>query len=276
MIAGSLPGADATPSGCSSAAAVLAGASAIGQRALSRDVLPDLSDPQVVVLADWMGHPAMEVADQVTQLLTDALARPAGLDSDPRPVDGRDGLPGRDLRFDVGGRARPRRRSPPASSKVAAAPARRRCACRSVPEASSTGWIYQYALLPPDTKTGNDDGSAPARQGPASLFGLRRFQDDVLRPRLAAISGVAEVASLGGDKEELLIETTPDQLAAAGVAYSDLVGGDARGHRRSRGRRSSRSGEASRRASSTVDGRRSAGRSGSGRRGTPASAASPR
>ena len=30
----------------------------------SRDVIPDLADPQIGVVADWMGHPAPEVASE--------------------------------------------------------------------------------------------------------------------------------------------------------------------------------------------------------------------
>ena len=37
------------------------------QRHLSRDAVPDVSDPQIVLFGDWMGHPAPEVASQVTQ-----------------------------------------------------------------------------------------------------------------------------------------------------------------------------------------------------------------
>ena len=203
------------------AASVLAGASIFGQRALSRDVLPDLSDPQVVVVADWMGHPAMEVADQVTRVLADALAGVPGATA----VRGQSmsGMAYLDVIFgstsevargraDIADRIDKVRARLPATVRVDVGP-----------EASSTGWIYQYALLPPDTRKGMTMGARRPDKAATSMFGLRRFQDEVLRPRLAAIPGVAEVASLGGDKEELLIETTPDQLAAAGVAYSDLV-----------------------------------------------------
>ena len=50
---------------------------------------------------------------------------------------------------------------------------------------------------------------------------LRRFARS--RPQLAAIAGVAEVASVGGDTKELLIETTADQLRGTGLAFSDGV-----------------------------------------------------
>ena len=40
---------------------------------LARDVIPDLSDAQIVIVADWMGHPALEVADKITRVLTTLL-----------------------------------------------------------------------------------------------------------------------------------------------------------------------------------------------------------
>ena len=56
-----------------------------------------------------------------------------------------------------------------------------------------------------------------------ALQPLRAFQDQVLKPALSSIPGVAEVASLGRNTNEVLVETTPEQLNAAGVALSDLV-----------------------------------------------------
>jgi Cu(I)/Ag(I) efflux system membrane protein CusA/SilA len=43
------------------------------QRSLARDAIPDLSDPQIVLVADWMGHPASEVAQHVTEVVTREL-----------------------------------------------------------------------------------------------------------------------------------------------------------------------------------------------------------
>ncbi len=65
-------------------AMVLAVALALGiagelsRRALSRDAVPDLSDPQIGLVADWMGHPSTEVATRVSQVLTDALSSVPG------------------------------------------------------------------------------------------------------------------------------------------------------------------------------------------------------
>ena len=54
-------------------ALVLAAAGELGRRGLSGDVIPDLSDPQIGIVADWMGHAAPEVAEKVTATLTKAL-----------------------------------------------------------------------------------------------------------------------------------------------------------------------------------------------------------
>ena len=196
------------------AASVLAGASYVGQRGLSRDVLPDLPDPQVVVVAEWMGHPAVQVKDQVTRVLTDALGGVPGATA----VRGQSmsGMAYLDVIFGSTSEVAPGRADIAARIDQVRARLPATVRVQVGPEASSTGWIYQYALLPPDTKKGMTMGARRPDKAATSMFGLRRFQDEVLRPRLAAIPGVAEVASLGGDKEELLIETTPDQLGRRG------------------------------------------------------------
>src|SRR5207253_11431875 len=56
-----------------------------------------------------------------------------------------------------------------------------------------------------------------------SALELRQFQDDVLRPALARIPGVAEVASLGGEVQQVLIETRPYDLREHRAAFSDVV-----------------------------------------------------
>jgi copper/silver efflux system protein len=183
----------------------LAVAGALAHRALSRDVIPDLSDPQIVLVADWMGHPAPEVAHEVTEVLTRAL----------------DGLPGEtavrgstmagmayvDVVFgDAADLADARRQIVDRLARVAL-PATVRL--QIGPAASSTGWVFQYALIDPARK--------------ASLFELRRFQDETLRPALSRIAGVAEVAPLGGEVQQVLVEARPLELRRRGVAFGDLV-----------------------------------------------------
>src|SRR5215468_1820468 len=177
----------------------------LARRSLSRDVIPDLSDPQVVLVADWMGHPAPEVASHVTQVLT------RGLDGLPGVTTVRGttmtGMAYIDVLFGstadlVRGRAaiveRLARLQLPAAVRLQIGPL-----------ASSTGWVFEYALTDPKKKK--------------SALELRQFQDEVLRPALSRIPGVAEVASLGGDVQQVLIETRPYDLRGHKAAFSDVL-----------------------------------------------------
>lgn len=67
------------------------------------------------------------------------------------------------------------------------------------PDATSVGWIYQYAL---------EDESG--RFNPADL---RSMQDWLIRYQLQAVPGVAEVAAVGGFVKQYQIRVNPYQLA---------------------------------------------------------------
>jgi copper/silver efflux system protein len=183
------------------------------QRALPRDAIPDLSDPQIVLVADWMGHPAQEVADHVTKVLTETL------DGVPGSVAVRgssmSGMSYVDVVFrrsaDLArGRqiilervTKIRGRLPP-TARVQVGP-----------EASSTGWIFQYALVDPS--------------GRRTVSVLRATQEELIRPVLAAIPGVAEVATVGGGGQHLQVAIKLDQLRARGLAFTDAVAAVRRG-----------------------------------------------
>src|SRR5262249_4334492 len=77
------------------------------------------------------------------------------------------------------------------------------------PIASSVGWVFQYALSDPSGRV------APA--------GLRSLQDDYLRPALAAVAGVAEVATVGGETGQVVVAVNADQLRRRGLAFSDVA-----------------------------------------------------
>ena len=190
------------------AAALLAGlAGEVARRAVAQDVLPDLSDPQIVLVADWMGHPAGEVATAVTRVLTGALDGVPGatavrgssmsgmayvdviFPSAPALESGRAAV------LDRIAKLRP---SLPADVRL-----------QISPEATSTGWVFQYVLIDPT------HGQNPLR--------LRRYHDDVLRPALSPLPGVAEVASVGGDLEQVLIDVRAGSLRANGLAFSDVI-----------------------------------------------------
>ncbi len=188
------------------AAAILAVAGDAARRRLSGDVIPDLADPQIGLVADWMGHPASEVATAVTTVLTQGLADVPGV----KAIRGwtMSGMAYVDVVFPSAAGldaahqailARVARVHPklPPGVRLQVGPA-----------ASSTGWVLEYAL------------TDPARV--SSLLDLRRFQEDVLRPAISSIPGVAEVASVGGDLRQVRIDVRPRELRERGLAFTDV------------------------------------------------------
>jgi Cu(I)/Ag(I) efflux system membrane protein CusA/SilA len=202
-------------------AAITAALGYTSQRSLARDAIPDLSDPQLVLVAEWMGHAAPEVASQVTEVLTGALEGVPGSTAvrgssmaDMAYVDvtfkSEAALPA--------GRAEIVRRVAALRPRLPAA-----VHIQIGPEASATGWVLQYALRPAEGKKPMPMGEAKHRGPGADVRPLREFQDKVLRPALGGIPGVAEVATLGGDIEEVVVKTTDAELRAAGAAFSDVA-----------------------------------------------------
>jgi Cu(I)/Ag(I) efflux system membrane protein CusA/SilA len=186
-------------------AVVLGTGGELARRALSRDVIPDLSDPQIVLVADWMGHPAPQIAAEVTQVLTRALDGMPGVTT----VRGStmSGMAYVDILF--GSAANLARARQTLVERIANVRLPANVRLQIGPLASSTGWVFQYALIDPRRKQ--------------SRLELRRFQDETLRPALVAIHGVAEVAAVGGEPQQVVVEAKPHELRNHGVAFSDIV-----------------------------------------------------
>ena len=115
------------------------------RRRLARDAVPDLSDPQVGLVVEWMGHPASEVATRVTRVLTDALRSVPGVKS----VRGASmsGMAYVDVLFASLKNLEPGRleilhRLDGLKSKMPST-----IRVELGPPASATGWIYEYALV---------------------------------------------------------------------------------------------------------------------------------
>jgi Cu(I)/Ag(I) efflux system membrane protein CusA/SilA len=190
------------------AAAVIAAlAGEVGRRRVARDMLPDLSEPQVVLVADWMGHPAAEVASRVTGLLAGALEGVPGATA----IRGSSmaGMGYVDVVFGDAGALGAGRTE--IVRRVEAARARLPEDVRVTvgPEASSTGWVYQYVLSDPSH-------GHPPRE-------LRRLQEEVLRPALAAVPGVAEIGTVSGATQEVFVEVDLDRLRERGHAFDEVV-----------------------------------------------------
>jgi Cu(I)/Ag(I) efflux system membrane protein CusA/SilA len=177
------------------------------RRRLSGDVVPELGEPQIGLVADWMGHPAPEVATKVAAVLTDALGSVPGVEA----VRG-SSMSGMayvavvlDASVDLdAARAAIDARLPALAARLPAG-----VRLYLGPAASSTGWVFEYALTDPALVS--------------SLFETRRFQEQVLRPALQKIPGVAEVASVGGDLWQVRIDVKPRELAARGLAFTDVL-----------------------------------------------------
>ncbi len=77
------------------------------------------------------------------------------------------------------------------------------------PDATSVGWVYQYALID--------------ETGGKNLSELRSIQDWQLKYLLQSVPGVAEVASIGGFVKQYQIVVDPNRLAAYNISLLDLT-----------------------------------------------------
>lgn len=168
------------------------------------DAIPDLSDTQVIVHTDFEGQAPQIVENLVTYPLSTAML---GL---PRAkivrgysmfgasfvyVIFKDGT---DLYW-------ARSRVLEALSKVQST-LPQAAKTQIGPDATGVGWVYQYALV---DKSGKHD-----------LAQLRSLQDWFLKFELATVSGVSEVASVGGFVKEYQVLVDPVKLRAFNIPLS--------------------------------------------------------
>lgn len=176
------------------------------------DAIPDLTENQVIVYADWMGRSPQEVEDQVTFPLTTGLQGLAGV-KDVRAtsmfgfslvsVIFNDDT---DLYF-ARTRVLERLNYLQARMPEGVAP-------QLGPDATGLGWVYQYYL---------EVDPAKAPNGGYDLARLRSIQDWNVRYQLASVQGVAEVASIGGFVKQYQIELSSTKMRAAGVMLGDVM-----------------------------------------------------
>ncbi len=77
------------------------------------------------------------------------------------------------------------------------------------PDATSVGWVFQYALVDTSGKNSTQD--------------LRSYQDWFLRYAVQSVSGVAEVATIGGTQKQYQVTVDPNTLAAYGLPLDSVV-----------------------------------------------------
>ncbi len=179
------------------------------------DAIPDLSENQVIVYADWPGRSPQEVEDQITYPLSSALQGLAGVKT--VRATSMFGFSFLTVIFEdkvdpYFARTRVLERL---NSLGALLPAE--VAAKLGPDATGLGWVYQYYLK---DESGTQD-----------LGSLRALQDTFIRPQLAAVPGVAEVASVGGFVRQWQIEVSALKLRQFGVTLGEVMDAVAQGNR---------------------------------------------
>jgi copper/silver efflux system protein len=176
------------------------------------DAIPDLSENQVIVYADWEGRSPKEIEDQVTYPLSVNLQGLAGVKTVRAASmfgfslitvifdDKIDNYFARSRvleRLNYLGDILPAGIQP----KLGA-------------DATGLGWVYEYYL---------DVDPAHSPKGGYDLGQLRSIQDWFVRYQLNSVSGVAEVASVGGFARQYQIEVSSLKMRDHGVRFMDVM-----------------------------------------------------
>ena len=170
------------------------------------DAIPDLSDVQVIVFTEFPGQAPQVVEDQVTYPLTTAmLAVP-----NAKVVRGYSffGFSFVYIIFEDGTDMYWARSRVLEYLNYVNARLPRGVSPALGPDATGVGWVYEYALV---DRTGGHD-----------LAQLRSIQDWYLRYPLQTVSGVAEVASIGGYVKQYQVEVNPNALLAYNIPLSKV------------------------------------------------------
>lgn len=171
------------------------------------DAIPDLSENQVIVYADWPGRSPQEVEDQITYPLSVSLQGLAGVKTVRASsmfgfsfltVIFEDKI---DVYF---ARTRVLERLNSLGSLLPEG-----VVARLGPDATGLGWVYQYYLRD--------------QSGTQDLGSLRTLQDTFIRYQLAAVPGVAEVASIGGFVRQYQIEVSSLMLKLHGTTLGEVL-----------------------------------------------------
>jgi copper/silver efflux system protein len=175
-------------------------------RNIPLDAIPDMSDTQVIVYSQWDRSPDI-LEDQVTYPITTALLGAPKV----KAIRGfsdfgfsyvyvifEDGTDMYWARSRVVEYLSKIREQLPQGVKTELGP-----------DATSVGWVFQYALVD--------------RSGKHSTDELRSYQDWFLRYSVQAVPGVSEVATVGGQVRQYQIIVNPNALAAYRLSIDTVI-----------------------------------------------------
>jgi len=178
------------------------------------DAIPDIGENQQIVFTEWPGQSPRDIEDQVTYPLTTQLLGIPGVQT--IRSNSMFGFSSINVIFEEGvafywSRAR-------ILEKLNALP--RDLLPEGVqpalgPDATALGQIFWYTLEGKDP-----DGNPTGGWDPQTLRSIQDFQ---VRYALAAVDGVAEVASIGGFVKEYQVDIDPDAMAEAGVTVAQIA-----------------------------------------------------
>jgi Cu(I)/Ag(I) efflux system membrane protein CusA/SilA len=170
------------------------------------DAIPDLSDTQVIVFSRWDRSPDI-LEDQVTYPIVAALLGSPKV----KTIRGFSDFgfsyvyvifeDGTDIYW---ARSRVLEKLSTIQSRLPAG-----VTTELGPDATSVGWVYQYALVDESGKNATDE--------------IRSYQDWFLRYAVQSVPGVAEVASVGGFQKQYQVTLDPNTLSAYGLPLDSVV-----------------------------------------------------
>lgn len=178
------------------------------------DAIPDMGENQQIVFTTWPGHSPRDIEDQISYPLTSLLLSTPGV----RSVRSSSafGFSTIYVIFDdevefYWARSR-------LSETLSALPEHllpKDVMPRLGPDATALGQVFWYTLQ------GQDEDGEPT--GGWALDELRTVQDWTIRPALASVPGVSEVASIGGYVREYQVNVDPEALRAHGVTLAQVA-----------------------------------------------------
>ncbi len=175
-------------------------------RTAALDAIPDISDPQVIVYVKWPRSPQVLETE-----ITEPIVRALSGSPDVRAIRGTSHM-GYSFIYVI-------LEDPSRRAAVRQFVTERLAAIRSqlppdanvtvAPNASSMGWIFQYALLD--------------HEGLRDLREIRLLNESLVKPALQSAPGVAEVASVGGLEKQYQVKLFPPLLSQRGIPLQRIV-----------------------------------------------------